>query len=234
MPNPNISIPASLIGEPTRAAMLMLLCDGHSRAAGELASALGITPQSASNHLALLIAGGLLTVVRQGRHRYFRLASQAVAQSIESLALIAPGFAAPSVFQRRSHSELQHARRCYSHLAGNLGVRLLQALVARGLIADVGTTGVGRTRYQITPSGKAWGRRMGIEESAQGCSCVDWAERRDHLAGALGSEILRFLLEAGHLRAGRSARALELTERGAAFLRAEFALDASEADVVAW
>ena len=110
MLNPNISAPAALIGEPTRAAILMLLCDGRAHTAGALADALGISAQSASNHLSLLINGELLTVVRQGRHRYYRIASAGVAQSIEALASIAAPVRPERLLHSPAHERLRLAR----------------------------------------------------------------------------------------------------------------------------
>ena len=224
---PNIAIPASLIGEPTRAAILTALCDGRSRSAGELADAAGISAQSASNHLTLLRGGGLITVVQQGRHRYFRLASPAVAQSIEALAAIAPPLRLERLGRRRGHEALQQARKCYSHLAGRLGVQLHDALLSRGYIAPVQTTDAGRTVYRLTEAGRTGLRGLGVDEEVSGLSCLDWTERRDHLAGPLGTALLRHLQAQQAFEPGTEPRSLRLTARGEAVLRA-LGVDASE------
>src|ERR671937_1391628 len=137
----DISEPASLIGDPTRAAFLMALSEGASLPAGELARRAGVTPSTASIQLAKLVDGELLTVERHGRHRYYALADPAIAAAIESLAVIAPRRPAKSLKQARIGSDLQAARTCYNHLAGALGVALFDALLReRALTADLEPT----------------------------------------------------------------------------------------------
>lgn len=226
---PNISIPAALIGEPTRAALLMALCDGRAHPAGELADSLGISAQSASNHLALLLDGGLVSAVKQGRHRYFRLSSADVAQTIESLASISP---APRRVHMLPlvHRELCLARTCYSHLAGWLGVALLEAMKARRLLEPLGETRACRCIFGLTPAGIAWAHALGIEASTPAdddrlaISCVDWTERKDHLAGDLGIRILRALVDREFLVPGEKRRSLRVTRLGADFLQSSLGL----------
>ena len=215
---PNISIPAALIGEPTRAAILMVLCDGCSRSAGELADAVNISAQSASNHLGLLREGGLVTVVQQGRHRYFRLTSPLVAQSIEALAVIAPPLRLDRLARRKGHEALCEARTCYSHLAGRLGVELHDALLARGYMAVAQEMDNGRTVYRPTHSGRQWLREFGIVDDLEAQSCLDWTERRTHIAGPLGVAILRQMLATGLLQPASEPRSLRLTVKGRAFM----------------
>jgi DNA-binding transcriptional ArsR family regulator len=234
MPNPNISAPAALIGEPTRAAILMALCDGRAHTAGVLADALGISAQSASNHLSLLIEGQLLTVVRQGRHRYYRLASANVAQSIEALANIAAPIRRDALCTSRAHEQLCLARCCYSHLAGALGVSVLEALLRMGVLLAAGDTPTGRTLYVLSDPGVQWAARVGLR-LAQGqanpkhaISCMDWTERKSHLAGLLGAQLLAGLIEARYLEAIASGRGLRATPQGVALFHAEFGIDLRE------
>src|SRR5471032_190080 len=135
--HPAVSSAAFLIADPTRATMLMALADGRARPAGELAYAAGVTAQTASSHLSKLLAGGLLLVETQGRHRYYRLAGEHVALALENLASIASSSSNTVVRQMprsREAKELQFARCCYDHLAGSLGVAVTQALQERALI----------------------------------------------------------------------------------------------------
>jgi DNA-binding transcriptional ArsR family regulator len=228
--NPNISVPAALIGEPTRAAILMALCDGRSQAAGALANALNISPQSASNHLSLLVEGGLLAVVQQGRHRYYRLASEAVAQSIESLALIAAPIRTEFLKTKLAPSHLYSARCCYSHLAGKLGVMLLSALLEKNYLSANGVTNTGRVVYALTESGHHWLEKSGfkpvaakpVDQTSFAFSCVDWTERRNHLAGTLGITVLSEFIQLGIFRRGPEARSLLLTPKGSEYFYKEF------------
>ncbi len=234
MPNPNISIPAALMGEPTRAAILMALCDGRAHTAGALADALGISAQSASNHLSRLIEGELLTVVRQGRHRYYRLASTMVAQSIEALAGIAAPLRPGLLQGSRAHEQMRLARCCYSHLAGALGVKMLEALLARGVLLPTATSATGRTLYVLGEAGARWASRAGFRftqgdaNPKYAISCIDWTERRNHLAGLLGTQLLAGLIEGQYLEAITGGRGLRVTPRGEAMLQTEFGIDLRE------
>ena len=178
---------ASLLGDPARAAMLQALLGGEALTAGELARIAGIGAPSASAHLARLVEGGLVTVHQQGRHRYHRLASEEVAAAIEMLGGLTLSVA-PA--RRWPHGEeFRTARLCYDHLAGRLGVALHGALVERGWIAP--TAG----GWSATPAGEAGLDGLGIDLPAAhrarrfACDCMDWSERRPHLAGGLGREI---------------------------------------------
>lgn len=220
----------ALLGEPARAAMLDVLMDGRALTAGELAAAAGITPQTASGHLARLTTAGLLAVERQGRHRYHRLAGAEVAQLLEGLMeLAAAGDGrrprAPQVGPRGA--AMRVARTCYDHLAGRLGVAIADGLVARGAVEL--DDGVGR----ITEQGLALLRGYGIEPAAGDgrtarplCRpCLDWSERRPHLAGRLGATICRHALEQDWVRRLPDTRALQVTPKGRAALRAVFGVE---------
>jgi DNA-binding transcriptional ArsR family regulator len=234
MPNPNISVPAALIGEPTRAAILMALCDGRAHTAGALADALGISAQSASNHLGRLIDGELLSVVRQGRHRYYRLASTLVAQSIEALVSIAALLRPELLHRSRAPEAMCLARCCYSHLAGALGVKMLEALLAKGVLVPAENTATGRTLYVLNDTGARWASRAGFRltrgnaNPRYAISCLDWTERKNHLAGLLGTQIFDSLIEGQYLEAATEGRALRVTPRGAAMLQSEFGIDLRE------
>lgn len=208
----DISEPASLIGDPTRASFLMALSEERSLPAGELARRAGVTASTASIQLAKLVDGGLLTAERKGRHRYYSLADPAIAAAIESLTVISPRRPANSLKQARIGSDLQAARTCYDHLAGALGVALFDSLLREGILTrDLGTTKPGSRRL----------RELGVdvERAAEGRRafarrCLDWSERRDHLAGALGAVIATRFFELGWIERSPSSRAVRVTEAG--------------------
>jgi DNA-binding transcriptional ArsR family regulator len=178
---------AALLAEPPRAAMLQALLSGEALTAGELARVAGIGAPAASAHLARLVEGGLVAVHPQGRHRYHRLASEEVAAAIETLGGLAAAMAPP---RRWPHGEaFRSARLCYDHLAGRLGVAVHAGLTGRGWIAPA------PGGWAATPAGEAELAGLGIDLAAAhqarrfACDCMDWSERRAHLAGGLGREI---------------------------------------------
>lgn len=233
-PLPNyVSAIASLIADPARAAMLIALVDGRALPAGELANAAGVTAQTASFHLAKLIDSGLLTVEKEGRHRYYRLAGSHVALALEHLAAIRP--VAPARYQPLSREalSLRFARRCYDHLAGRLGVAVTQGLQDRGFIVPAA-----EKQFAVTQSGMAWFGRMGLDVSAlkptrRGLArqCLDWTERRHHLAGPLGVQFMAVLCASGWLRCSTSSRAIELTPQGRAGLEDQLGISVPSAGV---
>ena len=213
---------AALAGDPARAGMLHALLDGRALTASELAHAVGITPQTASGHLARLTAAGLLTVAQQGRHRYHRLASPTVAQMMESIMQVAAEAPAPlrPVRTGPRDAALRAARTCYDHLAGRLGVALTDALVQGGrmeLAADGG---------MVTEAGLALLGGIGIDtdallaRAAQPSSrllcrpCLDWSERRPHLAGAVGAALCAHFLAENWIRRIKGSRAVAVTPKG--------------------
>jgi DNA-binding transcriptional ArsR family regulator len=212
---------ASLAGDPARAGMLHALMDGRALTASELAYVARITPQTASGHLARMTAVGLLSVEKQGRHRYHRLASPAVAQMIESIMQVASGLepARPLSVGPRD-AALRTARTCYDHLAGRLGVALADALVARGYAEIAADAGV------VTGSGLELLGRIGIDVDAllvrRGkrparilCRpCLDWSERRPHLAGAVGAALCTYSLGEGWSAAFATRAPSRLLPRG--------------------
>ena len=218
----DISEPASLIGDPTRAAFLMAVSEEPFAAAGELARRAGVTASTASIQLAKLVDGGLLRVERNGRHRYYSLADPAIATAIESLAVIAPRRPASSLRQARIGSDLQAARTCYDHLAGVLGVALFDALLQRGVLtADLEATQKGSRKLLdlgIDVDAAANGRRAFTRR------CLDWSERRHHLAGALGAAIATRFFELDWIERTPSSRAVHVTAAGRDGLAREFAV----------
>jgi DNA-binding transcriptional ArsR family regulator len=229
---------AALAGEPSRAVILHALLEGRALTATELAHVAGITPQTASGHLARMIDAGLLSVTQQGRHRYHRLASPAVARMMESIMIVA---STPNALLKKLRIGprdlvLRAGRTCYDHLAGRLGVALLDALVTGGhteLETDVGT---------MTESGVALFTRLGIDIPTPGAKrdtksmrilcrpCIDWSERRPHLAGAVGTAICRHSFSHGWIRRIDGSRAVNVTPKGTQIYRDVFGADLSAVD----
>ena len=194
---PVISSVASLIGDPARANMLTALMDGRALTVSELAEAAGVTIQTASGHLAKLDAAGLLKAEKQGRHRYFRLSGSDVGEVLEGLMGLAQRTGAVRVRTGPKDNALRTARVCYDHLAGEKGVAMLDAMLARGLMEDADD-------LRLTREGRAFAAGFGIDVAAleQGrrplCrSCLDWSERKSHLAGALGAALLDEIVRRG-------------------------------------
>ncbi|AZS20250.1 MULTISPECIES: helix-turn-helix transcriptional regulator [unclassified Caulobacter] len=217
----NIATPAALIGDPTRAAMLQALQDGRAQPASALAWAAGVTAQAASNHLTKLVDGGLLAVEREGRHRYYRLASAEVAHALEALSVLAAPVRSLEIPRSPKARALRDARCCYGHLAGRLGVRVCEALVTRDLLRPAANK-----LYSITPEGRAWFEDLGVSvdslRSPRGVArqCLDWTERRHHLTGPLGVRLLTVMTERGWLTLEAKGRAARLTPDGTRALRA--------------
>jgi DNA-binding transcriptional ArsR family regulator len=191
---PSISRVAALIGDPARANMLVALMDGRALTVSELSQCAGVAMPTASGHLARLSDAGLVAPARQGRHRYYRLADGDVAAAIELLMGIAERTGAVPARTGPRDAAMREARICYDHLAGERAVRLAEKLVADGCI------GPGETP-PLTEAGRARLAGLGIALAASGrrpmCrTCLDWSERRNHLAGALGAAILRHVLDA--------------------------------------
>ncbi|EYT98429.1 Transcriptional regulator, ArsR family [Pseudomonas aeruginosa PA99] len=208
---------AALIGDPARALMLAALMDGRSRTAGELAQAAGITPQTASAHLAKLVDAHLLAIEKQGRHRYHRLGGSEVAHALEALMVVS---ATPLKTPRLGPADaaLRQARTCYDHMAGEIAVGLVERWIGRGWIADE------TSEWRLTASGRRGFAALGIplpDESLRRPSlrpCLDWSERRPHLGGQLGATLLESLLARDWVRKRRGSRALLLTDEGARML----------------
>lgn len=213
----DIAAVAALIGDPSRAKMLDALMGKQALLAGELAAHAGISPQTASTHLAKLVEGGLLVLTQQGRHRYYALASGEVAHVLEALAVIAPATKVRSLRESLVTEQLYIARTCYDHLAGKLGVAITQALQDLGIVQHEEQ----ERCYYVTEQGRIFLEQFGIElavlrrsRRAFALACLDWSERRYHLAGALGAALLERLFQLGWIERRASGRAIRLTEDG--------------------
>lgn len=216
----------ALIGDPARANMLSALMGGQALTASELAWHAGVTAQTASGHLAKLSAAGLLAPERQGRHRYFRLASPLVGQMLEGMMAVA-SLQSPPRYRPRSRIDeaLQNARTCYDHLAGRLGVALADALRAAGHIE------LGEEGGSVTDQGRAFLTAFGLDLSEAGrqrrcfCRpCLDWSERRPHLAGALGAHLADRCFALGWVQRIKDTRALTITPAGQRGFRETFGM----------
>jgi DNA-binding transcriptional ArsR family regulator len=212
---------ASVLADRSRVSMCLALLDGRAWTAGELAREAGIARSTASEHLSLLVEAGLLNELRQGRHRYLRLASHEVAQLLEDLASAVGRPGRPSSLRTvRASRELAAARTCYDHLAGSLGVSLYEGLVARELLSD-------EDGLTLTPAGRAWFAELAGEDALhpRGSrpllrTCLDFSERRPHLGGTLGAVLCSELIRRGWVVRSRTHRAIELTASGASSLSA--------------
>jgi len=217
---PDIARVAAAIGSRARASILERLLDARSAPAGTLADVAGVARSTASAHLEMLIDAGLLSVERQGRQRRYRLASPDVAHAIEALATIAPRRPVTSLRDATSAERLRTARTCYDHLAGRLGVALSEALVATGAL---------RLRdgaYLVTRKGEVVFSALGIDLTAArlrrrafAIPCLDWTERRMHLAGALGAALCDRFMTLGWIERSGPGREVALTTAGTAMIR---------------
>jgi DNA-binding transcriptional ArsR family regulator len=218
---PNITNIAALIGDHARAEVLTVLMSGMALTATELADAAGVTRQTISAHLAKLQAAGLLSVEAQGRHRYFRIADAEVAQLLESLMGVAFGTGAVRVRSSPREPALRKARVCYDHLAGELGVLVYERLARRGAFT-LDADGIA-----LSLQGRDLVRAIGVEPDALPASrrpfcrtCLDWSERRHHLAGQLGTHLLDRFQQLGWARRMPDSRVLAFSPDGEAALRA--------------
>lgn len=219
---------AALAGDPGRASMLTGLMDGRALTASELAQLAGVTAQTASSHLMRMTEAGLLQVEKQGRHRYHRLASPAVAQMIESIMrLAAPAARGKSVRTGPRDAALRAGRTCYDHLAGHLGVSIADTLI------DAGHIDLGIDAGEVTLSGIKLFESAGInvetitaKSSRILCRpCLDWSERRPHLAGAIGAALCSHCFDQGWIRRIEGTRAVSITPNGQRQLRATFGVN---------
>lgn len=208
---------ARLLGDPARSAMMVALMGGSALAAGELARIGGITAATASGHLRQLVSGGLLAVVPQGKHRYYRIKGVEIAAMIEGLGALA-GLAGPSAKGHpawRHGGELRHARSCYNHLAGTCAVAVHDALLGRALLRE------DDNGYALTAAGETAFGALGVDlgqvrRGSRGFArpCLDWSERRPHLGGALGAALLEACLCQGWARRGEQPRLICITPKG--------------------
>jgi DNA-binding transcriptional ArsR family regulator len=214
---------AAAIGEPARARMLFALMDDHARTSTELATIANISASTASVHLARLVREGLVTMLAQGKHHYYRLAGADVARALESLRVVT---GARTAFVPRTPSVLRIARTCYDHIAGTIGVVLHDRMLALGWLERArGST------YAVTPAGDRSLGALGIEVDALAArrrklafGCLDWSERRHHLGGALAAALLETARRRRWVTQERDSRALAITALGRRELRARFGI----------
>jgi DNA-binding transcriptional ArsR family regulator len=212
---PDIALVGSLLGDPARANMLVALMGGRALTATELAQEAGVTPQTASSHLARLEGGGLLAQDKQGRHRYFRLANPDVAHALEAVIGLADQAGHHRVRTGPSDPALRHARVCYDHLAGDLGVQMFDFLARRKFLS------FGDADLTLTSRGRSFCAEFGIElTTIEGSrrplcrSCLDWSVRRSHLAGALGAALLERIYALKWAQRDTTTRAVLFSRRG--------------------
>lgn len=224
---PDIAFIAALMGDAARSRMLIALMGGQALTATELALEADITAQTASSHLSKLVEGNLLRVRKQGRHKYFQLQSRQVAELLESLLNVSAAIASPKAILGPADHGLRRARVCYDHLAGEMGVALYDSLSRQQLLAQEGDD------IKLTDTGRAFFASRGVAPGLLGTphdgpeaprqshsrrpvckSCLDWSERRSHLAGALGQWILKDILARGWAKKALDTRALHFSAPG--------------------
>lgn len=212
---PNLAAIGALLGDPTRSLILELLYDGRAWTATELASAAGITPQTASSHLRKLIDGNLLAVDAQGRHRYFRLAGTDVADALEAMKILASRRTERPGLTRVRNDPLSLARTCYDHLAGQLGVSLADSLTRHGYCVE------GHDAYELTEAGETLLVDLNIDveqvrkqRRSFARKCLDWSERRNHLGGALGAALADCFFKRRWIQRQSGSRAVTVTAMG--------------------
>jgi DNA-binding transcriptional ArsR family regulator len=227
---------ASLVGDPARANILSALMDGRALTAAELARAASVTPQTASGHLARLTAAGLLVVAKQGRHRYHRLASPGVARMLEGIMAVAESATQrtrTAVSPGPRDAAMRIARTCYDHLAGRLAVGVADAMVDRGYIEFSADGGI------LMPDGAVFLRSLGVDLDAAEAraarrggsgrvfcrACLDWSERRPHVAGAVGAALCDCCFALNWVRRIEGTRAVAVTPKGQRAFRESFGVD---------
>jgi DNA-binding transcriptional ArsR family regulator len=203
------------LADPARAAIVVSLMDGSSQPTGELQISANVSASSASMHLSKLVGARILTVVKQGRVKYYRIATAAVAHAVEALSIVASPGAVIQTAARSSLNPFAFARTCYDHLAGKLGVAIVTAIQRENIIRTSGES------YEVTASGSDWLNEMGInwQDLQSGrrlfaTRCLDFTERRHHLSGALGAALLERMIELNWIVKSRVPRAVRLSAKG--------------------
>lgn len=225
-PDARLAAVAAAIAEPARTRMLCRLLDGCARTSTELAIVAGVSPSTASVHLARLAGQKLVKVTPQGRHRYYSLRDTHVAAAIEALALVAGTPGEP--FAPATPDRLRSARTCYDHMAGRIAVALHDSLFELRWLS-----GGSDNDYEVTGKGIEGFAALGVDVSTAraarrrfACGCLDWSERRPHLAGALGAALLAGALGRGWMTRDLDSRALAVTRKGQRALRERFGIEA--------
>jgi len=206
---------AALIGDPTRAAIMWTLLDGRAFTATELAIIANTSPQNISMHLTKLLEGNLLSVEKQGRHKYYRFSSKEVAYAVEAMANLIPKPEIASKKESENYPPIKYCRTCYDHLAGKIGVALTDSLLEQKIILNKNDA------FEISSEGKKWFSDFGINlEEAQKQKriflkpCLDWSERRNHLAGSVGALLLNKMITEDWIRKTKDSRAIIVTGKG--------------------
>ncbi len=222
-----VSSLGAAIADPSRAEMLAALASGRAHTAGELARWADLAPSTTSGHLSRLVDAGLVTVEASGRHRYFRIASEEVAELLERIDAISLT-ETDSPERPKPGTELSFARSCYDHLAGELGVRLYRSMLDGGLLKEVDQHPV------ICESGRRRLGQLGIDTAALaaqrrpvGRRCLDWTQRQHHLGGGLGAALLAKMVDQKWLKPGREGRIIKVTADGQQAFRRHFGVDAA-------
>jgi len=212
---PQIAEVAALVGDPARANMLVALLSGRALTATELAYAAGVSPPTTSGHLGKLFAARLVMLMKQGRHRYYRLAGPHVAHMLESIMHVA--IDGPPRYQPRSKADdqMRRARTCYDHIAGALGVDLADSMIAHDFVV------LGDEAGEVTPAGTKFLTRLGVDLAAARAKrrvfcrpCLDWTERRPHIGGAVGAAVAKRCFDLKWIEQVRNSRALAITPAG--------------------
>ena len=197
----------------------MALMDGRAYTATELALFGDVTPSTASSHLTKLKNGGLIKLTKQGRHRYFQIATEGIAEMLEKMMSVSSALAAPKNLRYPQNLELRYARVCYDHLAGEMGVRLKERLLERQLVAQK------HDDLEVTSAGVDWCCEQGIDLEQHKTRrrplcrpCLDWTERKTHLAGAMGAALLDRLITLNYARREEGSRVVTLRREGKRFI----------------
>ena len=206
---------ATLIGDPTRAAIMWTLLDGRAFTATELSIAVNTSPQNMSMHLGKLLDANLLSVEKQGRHKYYRFSNKEVAYVVEAMANLIPKPAIQSKKEIENYPPIKYCRTCYDHLAGKIGVAVTDSLLNQKILIE------NKNDFEISSQGEKWFSDFGINiEEAQKQKriflkpCLDWSERRNHIAGSIGSLLFNKMLNEDWLRRTKDSRAIIITGKG--------------------
>ncbi|PGL67923.1 winged helix-turn-helix domain-containing protein [Bacillus sp. AFS055030] len=224
--NPNVAVVATLVSERSRAAILTVLLDGRFHPASELAYMAGIKPQTASFHLTKLVDAEVVSVEKQGRHRYYGIRNQEVAQIMETLLSLAPPIEIRSLKQATENTAIRYARTCYDHPAGKFGVLLTNSLVNLGVISEESQS------FIVTKKGERFFTDFQIDlekikkkRRSFSHKCIDWSERHYHLGGALGSALLERFIELNWIQRMPKSRAVKITFEGKKGFKETFLFD---------
>src|SRR5579862_6420356 len=217
---------AALIGEQVRASVMLALMDGRALTATELAVSTDSSPQNISNHLGKLVQAGLLVVENQSRHRYYRFSRQEVAYAIEALAALTSETKSRGEKSTEVEPGIKYCRSCYDHLAGKVGVQITDSLIRQKLIRKKNMD------FEVTNKGKRWFANLGIDfvplqtlRRSFLRPCLDWSERRYHMAGSLACALLEKMISEDWLRKTRNSRALIVTAKGQKYLKEFFLIE---------